>query len=479
MILLLLSLVHSALHPSAFAEGGTSSHGGDAVVCYNQEVDRQGKPVHLGTPLQITSVELLDYWEWRQSSPRKTSLGEANLQISEKIKIVIDRIAKLDPVLATELNKIYQTYQPSFVDRAKIPDISDFTPRLERSSNCVIEQLAVQYRAVVFGQAWLQIDAKLYQRLTRDEQAGLVLHEILYRFALSQAHPPTDSNGLRYLNFVFSTDTQDVTPAIYSQILSDAKLAFDYFPLYQFFKVTLPGAFQRLGIDSMNYQIPNSEDWLSRLTETGLVGLEVTHAHELHLPQDFREASLWKVSEGDIVYFNLRSGDPFGLKTKSKSEIRSGPHNASLVFLGNATCIFTSIYTAAQPDFTGMQETLTCDPGNLPTALLQIDGQEPISVSEYYGFLYLRASTSYGGTRVLTKTFSGWGGQPVAESIEVSGTVKTRFAYGEPNCQNKTCKYQVVIDCLSTSPIACSVNRGQTILHPGESTTLVWNIHHR
>lgn len=205
--------------------GPITSGGGDAVVCY-------------ADPLRITivSVQMFDHWEQDQVLHYSggVDLGGPGLSIQDKIILATDRINNFDTDLASYIKTVALSLADNsstfLVTAATLPEIDDAHPLvLPNLPNCYVEQFAVQYKDLVSGQRRFAIADKFYSHAatSNDTKAGLLLHEAIYRYAISKGSV-TNSDGVRYFNYAISTTKLNSGYANdYHQYIINANLNFN------------------------------------------------------------------------------------------------------------------------------------------------------------------------------------------------------------------------------------------------------------
>lgn len=195
--ILSLLLTHVSSSPAlAGAEGGArEGHGGDAVVCRLTD----------GTE----TVELFDYYEARITRGQTTALEGASY-----VAQVEDALAKLGRYDANYASTLFQNFkrllQPGaieFKSRDEIPEIDDATSWAPIGDGCRKAQLAKQKSVTEYLNeptgAWLTIDRDLWNAMTPNGRAGLILHEIIYREEIRVG--VMNSDGVRFFNALLSS----------------------------------------------------------------------------------------------------------------------------------------------------------------------------------------------------------------------------------------------------------------------------------
>ncbi len=212
-LLLSLSLVHPL---AALADGSSGSHGGDAIICFNQPIWQSGEQVDpRNGPLKKTKIQLADHWEWlEKSSPKRTlSMGPSKNYL-DKVGFVLARLQKSDPIRAEAYQKRFSKFfsVARQVERAGIPEIDDAYYDLETQKNCYRRQFAVRRDKVLPGEATFLIDKELFNDpiTTAETRAGLILHEIIFEEGSKLGQEKSDLS--RYLNFMISSTFMDAYP---------------------------------------------------------------------------------------------------------------------------------------------------------------------------------------------------------------------------------------------------------------------------
>ncbi len=173
--------------------GGTVGNGGDVVACKaNGEI----------------KYKFYDYYEAEKLRKIKIDLGPANISVQKKIQLALTRLNNLDRRLAATLSGFSMTFMSeSFFSDEDLVDIPD-TGNLGIPSGCEIKQLAIQREPKIPGDKRFTIDEKIWSKLSNDDQAGLILHEIILRHArTSKNYFHADTERVRYFNSVVSSSS--------------------------------------------------------------------------------------------------------------------------------------------------------------------------------------------------------------------------------------------------------------------------------
>jgi hypothetical protein len=189
--LLLFTLLFSS-HLFASKEVG---NGGDAVVCRNNAGD-------------ITKVELLDYYEARVMRGIEVNLGDESLSVEEKVDLVLKRLKKRAPLRFAKYTKLFEEFfdETKFISNIHLVDIPD-SENVLFGKGCLVEQLAIQHEPTFPQDSRYLINKDLWDLMSKDHQAGLILHEIIYLEALNQEYKPHENSKMvRYFNSFISSD---------------------------------------------------------------------------------------------------------------------------------------------------------------------------------------------------------------------------------------------------------------------------------
>lgn len=149
---------------------------------------------------------LLDYVEADQRGLTIDLGGGATYQ--EQVLFTLDRLQKVNPTRADLYRKWLQTFisETEWMQGAKfvpVPDIGVGVIPL----NCEVKQIAVQKpdEQMFPGDKRYIIDRQLWNRLSEKNKAGLVLHELIYREAITEGH--VSSMKVRYFNQSISSSS--------------------------------------------------------------------------------------------------------------------------------------------------------------------------------------------------------------------------------------------------------------------------------
>jgi hypothetical protein len=191
----------------AIASGRTVGNGGDVLVCRNQD----------GTD----SYELLDFYEGRALRNIQVDLGPAELTLPEKIEIALKRLERVSERRA----KTYRTqaatfFQESlFLTDAGLIDVPD-SDHFIIPHNCHLQQIANQSEPLYPEDKRYIIDQSLWNQLDKNNQVGLILHEIIYREALAIGQVNSISTRLLTSN-ISSLRINAMSTAEFTRFLTD------------------------------------------------------------------------------------------------------------------------------------------------------------------------------------------------------------------------------------------------------------------
>lgn len=187
---LLLIGTFAQILPWTAQAGGSVGNGGDVVVCQA----RGG-----------VTVETLDLYEARTLRGLTPSLGDPKLSWQDKFALALARLEKVDPYRAAHYRDRVQqfTSEASFIPHIQLTDIPD-SQQVLLPAQCSIAQIAVQKPPQFPGDPYYVISKDLWDQLDSENQAALVMHEIVYREAIEFGH--TNSISARYFNSLILSD---------------------------------------------------------------------------------------------------------------------------------------------------------------------------------------------------------------------------------------------------------------------------------
>ena len=190
---------------SSLGSGRTVGNGGNIVICNN---------------IQGKSYEVLDFYEahlLRQTSPDFFEVGNS---INDKIYFILNRLEKISPLRAQMYKEYFKNFfnEVQWISEGELSPISDSDNIIKPPLNCEIKQTVNQNTPVTANDKRYFIDKKVWNALDLNQQAGLVLHEIIYREAISIGH--TNSVSARYLNgFICSNRMNTISVMDFTALL--------------------------------------------------------------------------------------------------------------------------------------------------------------------------------------------------------------------------------------------------------------------
>jgi hypothetical protein len=187
--------------------GGASTGGGGVVVCPKDN-----------------SVELFDYYEARTLRNITEDLGSSTLSYMDKVKYVLNRLAAIDPARAGRYWARAQSFakEAAFIPNANLNDIGD-SQGAYLPTGCTFAQAAAQHPPQFPGDPYYIVSKDLWDMMSDDNKAGLMLHEISYREGIAYGHQT--STLIRYYNSqISSAAIQSQTADTYLQLLNSAAL---------------------------------------------------------------------------------------------------------------------------------------------------------------------------------------------------------------------------------------------------------------
>ncbi len=156
-------------------ESGLLGNGGDALVRKDQAGQRN-------------FAMLLDFYEGMQTSPRMSlDLGGPTLTVMEKVGFAISKLDRVDPLRAARYREWLQGFKQGeacFAAGIRLKDIDDSNHiQLPDGPGWEIEQVAIQKDPVFPEYPRYVINLDIWNEMDKDNQAGLILHELMYRDA--------------------------------------------------------------------------------------------------------------------------------------------------------------------------------------------------------------------------------------------------------------------------------------------------------
>lgn len=190
-------------------KGGIVGNGGDVLVCETAAVE---------------TIEVFDIYEARTLRQLTLDLG-VDGTVNEKVELALRRLERLD----SERAQRYLKQADTFFAEANIlpidfelPDVTD-TNEIGKPNNCSLKQIAIQRSPIGPQDKRYHIADKWWSRLNDDNKAALVLHEIIYREALTLGHQ--DSTAVRVLvGHIISAEFKSMSQNDYNLMMKDAKL---------------------------------------------------------------------------------------------------------------------------------------------------------------------------------------------------------------------------------------------------------------
>jgi hypothetical protein len=144
-------------------------------------------------------------------------------EVIDKAEEILSRLKKIDPVRA----RLYIDWLKNFYQESQVLTDTEFmeTPDLglvKKPKECNLEQVIFQREPSRISPARYIINEKLWSRLDKDNQAALIIHELIYRDFLSGMSLESTSERIRLFNAMILGDK--ITPLSlqeYIRILQD------------------------------------------------------------------------------------------------------------------------------------------------------------------------------------------------------------------------------------------------------------------
>ena len=185
------------------APGDHLGNGGDGVFCYH-------RPIEPSEVLLTKANEayLKDYWEYSQMIPSlKLDLPKGS-DYKKIVLEIIERIKEIDFVRGSKMEERFLDKNfVSFPNKSDVLKVNDSHSllRVLNEKNCYEIQLAFQIRNPLPFQSKVLIAKFLFDQLSPQHQAGLIIHELLYEQDINFAGA-VDSDKIRHLTYVVSSN---------------------------------------------------------------------------------------------------------------------------------------------------------------------------------------------------------------------------------------------------------------------------------
>lgn len=194
MNFLLYGVLSLVLSSAAWAAGGDwIGNGGDLLRCAQSGTAK-------------VEFELLDYYEGRYYRGLQPDLGPQGTSFDDKVKYVLKRLERRNPSRGALYRSWYQTFfnETRFFLEGRIVEIPDTGP-VVIPEGCSIQQIAAQLpdEQILPGDHRYTIDLNLWNQISEETRAGLVLHELVYREAITNLQ--MNSKRVRYFNEYISS----------------------------------------------------------------------------------------------------------------------------------------------------------------------------------------------------------------------------------------------------------------------------------
>ncbi|MEC9283898.1 MAG: hypothetical protein VX642_14385 [Bdellovibrionota bacterium] len=181
-------------------------NGGDAIVCQSEDK-------------KTRTVELLDYYQaFDRGYIQNLDLPPDNASFDHKVREALNRLSKFDSFRAQRYLKWYEDFfsEKNFSWKEKLGPIDD-SGSSSYKQNCRQLQLAIQEKPLFPQDKRYKIAKPLWDLMSENHKAGLILHELIYRDALEIrehflsikskpaifVHP--DSRKVRFFNAIISS----------------------------------------------------------------------------------------------------------------------------------------------------------------------------------------------------------------------------------------------------------------------------------
>jgi len=182
-----------AFYAAVIAYGGDSKgNGGNGIVCRRPDQS-------------IRYSELLDFWESRELRGIHRRLEGPRVPWEKSVDRALARLGRLDSPRAS---RFAQWADAFFAETILQPGVILVTIEdsfhLSFPKDCRVEQLAIQQTPLFPEDKRYLVSGDLWDALDEENRAGLILHEVILREAVSLGQ--TDSRSARYFNSIITSD---------------------------------------------------------------------------------------------------------------------------------------------------------------------------------------------------------------------------------------------------------------------------------
>lgn len=209
-LLLIFLLMQILLSSLSFAGIRKVGNGGNSIICRDPHETNK-----------ITSAQLLDFYEgatlhaWHPTYTGNT--------LENILQEALSRLQRVSPRFANRLSIRLSHFNEEalFLDNVILTPTND-SFHVAIPKGCSVEQTIIQKDQLLPGEKKYTISRDIWDRLPLIDQAGLMLHEVIYTEAIESAH--TDSVATRYLNSYLSTDLfNQISPADFFELMKKLK----------------------------------------------------------------------------------------------------------------------------------------------------------------------------------------------------------------------------------------------------------------
>lgn len=168
-------------------------------------------------------LESLDLYEMRYTPPyRQIDLGQNDWSLEEKLYYVLSRLTRLDPTKSHTLLEYAKHFlegsHTRWVQGIRFLSNPDYGYVPPLPNKCQLRQIAIQKTPANPIDRFYTLDQGVWQKLQTNSQTAMVLHEIVYRYALELGHQ-NSVNVRRFVGFLCSTDLETMTEVTYYKLV--------------------------------------------------------------------------------------------------------------------------------------------------------------------------------------------------------------------------------------------------------------------
>ncbi|WP_413584959.1 hypothetical protein [Bdellovibrio sp. HCB274] len=200
------------LAPLTWGRSTEFGNGGNAVIC-------PGSPIMYDAYEAQARYGMTPVYPTVQSNPVCSNPNSACSSQTLMAKTIIRRLKSLDPELELILQRLVDGFwNEALLTQSELLSVNDTgIGFIERG--CELKQLALQHEPLFEEDSRYFIAKRIWDNMFPKDQAALIIHEVLYNYALSVNPDTNSSEKIRYFNaLLLSNRIQEISPQRYQRI---------------------------------------------------------------------------------------------------------------------------------------------------------------------------------------------------------------------------------------------------------------------